>query len=344
LLGAGVVSRGFQVCGEPLTRRPIKLDPAVDVCDDDAGRIVLLPRDDRSPVRLPREDASFVAHLQRGELDINGRGVHVNLDGAELRRFAMIVRSLDQQGLLDGHARARGPRIVRWNRLTLAFDRAAQVLTTPFVHGFGARMRHLMLLSFTVAIVLSLVLLWWKSGGRLFAGALTAQWWAGVGVFLILFPIVHEFSHAWVARLFGLQVTGVGAQHAGGMHWSPFVEVRRAVLSSDPAVRIWIPLAGVLCNLCLALVFGALFMGSDQGSWSHGIAGVALLMAHARVLIDAGYGIRTDATQALRAARELLPPSEFRHWKIAIRGGHLVFALSTAVMLALSLGGSGGEV
>ena len=170
----------------------------------------------------------------------------------------------------------------------------------------------------------------------MFSQVLTPYWWLGILLFLIVFPLVHEFSHALAGRIFGLSVTAVGAQSRGGLSWSPFVEVRRAVLSSDPVVRIWIPLVGVICNLLLTMLASLWLWSATPGSAVAGTAAVVVALLHVRVLVDGGLGPRSDASQALRIADELLPSTKAKRLRQKVRGGYVLFMMCTLCMIALS--------
>jgi hypothetical protein len=323
-----------------MINRSVYLDQNIDVLKDDRGRIVLLPRDHRDPMRFSADDEAIVEWLRDGSLDFDGRSDKVSLSEPQRQRFIAIVARLDQYGLLSGRRHPSTIRVVRFEKLRLFFDGLASTLTSPFTAFTTTEMRGRMLIAAAIAIAAALAALWWTAGGRMFAGLITPYWWLGIAVFILAFPIVHEFSHALAARMFGLEVTAVGVESRGGFSWSPFVEVRHAVLSSDPMLRIWIPLMGVICNLFMALVFGLLFVFSSPHSPSWGIIGIVVFLMHLRVIIDGGFGLRTDASQALRIAEELLSPILFRRWKWVVRGGYIAFVLATIGMIALSLNNS----
>lgn len=323
--------------------RAVQLDPSVEVADDDRGRIVLLPHDGRSPVRLSRSDESVLAYLRRGEFDLEGRGIRATLDEPERDRFKAVAVALDCAGLLSDRRSAPGVRTVRWPSLARAFDALARVLTAPLAQRLSVAARGRLLQAVAVATVLGLCALWLASRGSLFAAAISPYWWAGIIVFVLGFPLLHELSHALVARLFGLQVTAVGAQHRGGLSWSPFVEVRRAVLSCDPTVRVWIPLAGVLCNMLLALLAGVWLSATQPGSLAAGVAGMLTVLLHIRVLIDGGFTVTTDASQALRAASELMQPADHLRLQRLVRGGYLLFLACSLCMVALSFAAAGSR-
>lgn len=314
----------------------VRLDPRVEVVNDDQGRIVLLPPDHRSPIRLPPTDETLVSHLRSGVCDLDGRSDSAALSDSQRGRFHAIAVASDRAGLLAGRRVAPGFRTVRFHGLTRLYDALAGMLTRPLRGTLSVQARGRFLLLFTAATLAGLAAMWWAAQGRMFAAAITSYWLVGIAVFLTLFPLVHEFSHALVGRLFGLQVTTVGAQHRGGWSWSPFVEVRRAVLSSDPTVRIWIPLAGVVCNLFLALASGVWLLSAAPGSAAAGVAGMLTLLLHIRVLIDGGRGVMTDASQAVRIAGELLQPADHVRLARMVRGTHLVFFVACMCMVALS--------
>ncbi|WP_338844661.1 hypothetical protein V8J88_13535 [Massilia sp. W12] len=314
----------------------IQLDPNVEVLNDDRGRIVLLPPDHRSPIRLPSSDAALVSHLRSGVCDLQGNSEIASLSEDQRSRFHKIAVALDRAGLLAGRRVAPGFRTIRFRNLTRIYDALAAALVRPMLSLLSVRTRSWFLLCFTIATLIGLVAVWWSVQGRMFASAITPYWLLGIACFLLLFPFIHEFSHALVGRLFGLKVTTVGAQHHGGFSWSPFVEVRHALLSSDPNVRIWIPLAGVVCNLFLALLTGLWLLSVEPRSLSAGVAGMLTLLLHIRVLIDGGRAFKSDASQALRIAKELLPPSGHVRLTRVMRGGHVIFFVSCICMVALS--------
>lgn len=314
----------------------VRLDPDVEVVDDDKGRIVLLPRDNRDPVRLAAHDRPLVEHLCEGTFDMEGRGAGIRLSDCQRGRFSAIAVALDRAGLLAGRSVPPSCRIVRFPALARAFDAVAASLTRPLVALLPVRARGVLLQTLSAGTVLALAALWCANGGRMFAEVLTPYWWVGVVLFLVVFPPVHEFSHALAGRLFGLSVTAVGAQSRGGLSWSPFVEVRRAVLSSDPVVRIWIPLVGVVCNLLLTLLASLWIWSATPGSAVAGIASVVVALLHVRVLIDGGLGSRSDASQALHIADELLSTIQARWLRRVVRSGYVLFMLCTLCMIALS--------
>jgi hypothetical protein len=314
----------------------VRLDPKVEIVVDDKGRIVLLPHDQRDPVRLAPHDRPLVEHLRDGTFDLEGHSSAAELSDSQRRRFSAIAVVVDRAGLLAGRQVAPDSRTVRFPALARVFDALAAGLTRPLVGALSARARGTLLQALSAGIVLALATLWWCNGGRMFAEAVTPHWWAGIALFLLVFPLAHEFSHALAGRLFGLSITMVGAQSRGGLSWSPFVEVRSAVLSSDPTVRIWIPLIGVVCNLLLTLLASLWLWSTAPGSAAAGIAAVVVALLHVRVLTDGGLGVRTDASQALRAADELMSPARARRLRRVVRGGYMAFLLSTLCMIALS--------
>ncbi len=322
---------------------PVQLDKNLDVLHDDRGRLVILPRDHRRPIRLSGGDAPLVSIIQKGNFSLDDRGSEPSLTEGERTRLLAIVNRLDQQGLLLGRGRPPESRTIRLKLLTRIYDASASCLVAPLT-GLSIKRRGQILTLATLSILVGLIALWGYAEGRIFIGLATSTWWLGIIVYLLAFPVIHEFSHAFVARLFGLEVTSVGLQHRGGFSWSPFVEARYAVLSSDPIIRLWVPLAGVVCNLLLALLMGLWLLVLPPNSPLHGMVAILLVFMHARVLIDGGFGMKADASQALQAVKEFGSPKDYRQMVCILRGGYALFLLSTIVMLALTLGTAGARI
>jgi hypothetical protein len=317
-----------------------RLDRSIDVLNDDRGRVVLLPRDHRQPLRLDPDVWARLASYDEGSWSIR-TDTSSQETGQPGLRGAGLVAKLDQQGMLDGRRSAPSRRTMHFPGVARQFDRLARLLSAPVVPSTSIETRGRLILAAGAVTFGALAVLWWFAEGRMFAGVVSPNWWVGLLVFFAAFPFVHEFSHAFAARLFELPVTAVGAQHNGGLRWSPFVEVRHAALSSNPAVRVSLPIIGVLCNLMIALVAGTAFVLTAPDTLANDIAGIAVGLAHLRVLVDGGFGARTDATQALRYSKEFDSPGRHRLLRYAMRGGWCVFAAATVAMLALSIGSAG---
>lgn len=316
-----------------------QLDASVEISTDDRGRIVLLPDDDRLPVRVPASDRHLLDILRNGtgpSVDAPAGG---DLNEQDRARLSRLIMALDQAGMLAGRPVRPHARRMEFPSLTTAYDRVAHALASPITGWLSIPARGAVLGALALGTLAALGTLWWVSRARMFEAVVTPHWWLGIAAFLIVFPFVHEFSHAFASRLFGLQVSAVGVQSQNGLNWAPFVEVRRAVLSSDPVLRIWIPLAGVLCNLLLTLVASIGVLLAEPGSMGAGVAGTLLVLFHCRVLIDGGPGQNTDASQALRAARELQPGRQSKTLALVVRGSHIIFMACTLLMVALAISG-----
>lgn len=320
-----------------------QLDATVEVADDDQGRIVLLPRDDRRPLRVDKALWTRVASYQDGHWIIAPAQTDGETD-RQTRAGPGLVAMLDREGLLAGRRQPPERRVVRWHGAGRLYDRLAGVLAAPLVRLLPVRGRATLLFAVGLLACAALAALWWSVDGRMFVGVANRHWWIGILGFILLVPPVHEFSHAFAARVFELPVSAVGAQHHGGLRWSPFVEVRRAVLTSRAEVRILLPLAGVICNLLIALGAAVVFVRSSPGTLTRDLASIVLLLAHLRVMIDGGFGARTDATQAVRYAREYCTPARARLLVAILRGGVVLFGTVTVLMLALSVGAAGARI
>ena len=308
----------------PAPSSSVRLDPLVEVGEDDQGRIVLLPPDERTPLRLGRAAEVWLDALREG---VTAR------PPSELQG---LLRQLDRAGMLEGRTRSDDSGILQAPSLARVLDRIAASLTRPFQRNLTVSQRGCLLLAALLLPTIGLSSCYWQAAGMVFASVLTPHWWIGVFVTLAAVPLLHELSHALVARLFSVEVTGLGIRTEGGLTFSPFVTVRRAVLSTNPTVRVWIPLAGVLGDLWMAWIATLCLRLSADGSLLQGVAGMLVLTTHVRVLIDGGPGLRSDATQALHAARQLC---EHGHRSVvwAVRGGHVLFCVLTCGMLLISL-------
>jgi hypothetical protein len=311
----------------------IILDPDVEVAMDDKGRVVLIPDDRRKPVRLPGSDLALVELIQAG-ID---RQALADVDEATKQKLLRLIHDLEKFELLKGTRRSSNKGYHPFPELASYVDQLAKVCVFPFTALIpSAWLGGLMWLILTSVIGANLVLMV-VSEGQLFAGAFSQYWYIALLLHLACFAVIHEFCHALVARLFDFSVSKVGYEYLGFVSFRPFTEIKTLMLSSDPQAHFWIPMAGVIGNMSLALAAGLLAYFAQSGSLGQGVWGLLAVFAYWRVLVDAGFRSITDASKALTAVKGLLNDSTVRNHVYMVRGIYLVYLVSFCLTIMLSL-------
>ncbi len=323
-----------------MTEKLYQLDPSIEVLNDDMGRIILLPSDRRNPLRLESQYTDIIELIKNG---INDEFIQTIKDGVkEGSNFAMQFRSiyanLESNEMLNNARTNHARGLYHSPVITKFFDTLAKTVTYPFTVLMSSTSIALLLMMIYIITIGLHVFFWIKYQGLLFTSVANPHWWVAIIVLLTIYPVLHEFGHALVARLFGFQVTTVGLDYQSIRSYRPFVEVKRLMLVSKSKPKIWVPLAGVLANLLLALLSIIMHHQFPDESFLSSVSGVLVLFLYWRILIDAGLRKSTDASKALNAAKEFSSDKYKLFWEILIRGTFFLFLVATIVMLFLSLG------
>src|SRR3546814_9506478 len=104
----------------------------------------------------------------------------------------------------------------------------------------------------------------------------------GIGGALCLFfsIIFHEFSHAIVARRYGLPITGITLFIFGGV----------AEMDEEPAspkVEFLMAAAGPVASVVLAAVFFGIYTGGEAIGWPQPVGGILAYLAVINLLLAA---------------------------------------------------------
>jgi len=308
------------------------LDPTVEIHKDDQGAIVLIPDDDRQPLRLHHSDQLLVLHLQKG-INISDSDLGKKLD---TKRLNYLITELNKWGLIAGRNNRHSQEILSSELVTKVYDALANILSWPFNATFNAKQLNFvywLILISSLAVNISLLLL---SKGTLFSAAASKEWIYGTVIYLMTFPVIHEFCHAFVARSFNYPVSKVGIQLLGGLSLRPFTEVKKLMLSSSLPPQFWIPMAGVLGNILLANFAGLMLYHAEAGSSLSGILGVVTLMFNWRVLVDGGFNRESDASKALSRYSERVTGKSSPIKAIFVRGFYFIHLVSFVMTILFS--------
>jgi Zn-dependent protease/CBS domain-containing protein len=131
-------------------------------------------------------------------------------------------------------------------------------------------------------VILAILVTWTLSAGLFPAWypdlPANTYWWMGiVGALGLFFSIIfHEFSHAIVARRYGLPITGITLFIFGGV----------AEMDEEPAspkVEFLMAVAGPVASVILAAVFFGIYAGA--AGWSQPVGGILAYLAVINLLL-----------------------------------------------------------
>jgi len=309
------------------------LDPKVEVARDYSGAIVLIPNDRRSVVRLSSVHSDVIERLK------NGVSFSTDNDNGNFsyKEFCELINELDRYELLEGRRRSSNRGLYHFPSLIKYINTLAAICSWPLRKVIPVSKLSLFYWMIMFLTFFGLISLWIHTNGKLFSYAFGSSWWIGYLSYILVFPLLHEFGHAFAANSFGFKAERIGIDIRSPLQWRPFIGFNRLLLTDNADARFWIPTAGVLTNSILALTSSIILVKSDPDNYLYAAFGTFTIFMHLRIIIDAGIGKHTDATKSLQLIRSHVSRCNYILYSSFVRFIFYISVVSFLLLIVISI-------